>query len=172
MRSPSLCVCPQHQLLNQLAHFHEMRYGGHATEGDLDAILFNPVASTIPKWWMFKLLRWMQNVHQSMWDHGILYSDRPSEDEQLLLRPLLWKTKNTNMAGGWNLKFTLGFMETTHEPLHLRQIKFGTVKDVPKSIIWIIILFDKAFKLGNGATFWGYVGTNAESLRAEFYNSL
>jgi hypothetical protein len=66
-----------------------MRYGGHATEGDLDAILFNPVASTIPKWRMFKLLRWMQNVHQSMWDHGILYADKPSEDEQLLLRPLL-----------------------------------------------------------------------------------
>jgi hypothetical protein len=26
---------------------------------------FNPIPSTILKWWRFKLLRWMQNVHQS-----------------------------------------------------------------------------------------------------------
>jgi hypothetical protein len=33
----------------------------YAIEDDLDVILFNPIASTIPKWQMFKLLRWMQN---------------------------------------------------------------------------------------------------------------
>jgi hypothetical protein len=48
---------------------------------------------------IFKLLRWMQNLHHSMWDHEILYADRPSEDEQLLIIPHLWKNKNTNMAG-------------------------------------------------------------------------
>jgi hypothetical protein len=31
-------------------------------------------------------------------DHAILYTDRSSKDEQLLIRPLLSKTKNTNMA--------------------------------------------------------------------------
>jgi hypothetical protein len=25
-----------------------------------------------------KLLRWMQNLHQSVWDHEILYADRSS----------------------------------------------------------------------------------------------
>jgi hypothetical protein len=37
--------------------------------------------------------------HQSVWDQEILYADRSSEDEQLLTRPLLLETKNTNMAG-------------------------------------------------------------------------
>jgi hypothetical protein len=30
--------------------------------------------------------------------HGLLYTDRSSKDEQLLMRPFLSKTKNTNMA--------------------------------------------------------------------------
>jgi hypothetical protein len=50
--------------------------------------------------WIFKLLRWMQNLHQSKWDHKILYTDRPSADEQLLITPLLRESKNTNMSGG------------------------------------------------------------------------
>jgi hypothetical protein len=37
-------------------------------------------------------------LHQSTWDHEILYNDRSSNDEQLLMRPFLSKTKNTNMA--------------------------------------------------------------------------
>jgi hypothetical protein len=31
-------------------------------------------------------------------DHEILYTDRSSKDEQLVIRPFLSKTKNTNMA--------------------------------------------------------------------------
>jgi hypothetical protein len=38
----------------------------------------------------------MQNLHQSMWDYEMLYADVSSEDEQLLLRLLLRKTKNMN----------------------------------------------------------------------------
>jgi hypothetical protein len=34
-----------------------------------------------------------------MWDHGILYYDRSSEDEKLLKDHFCKKTKNTNMAG-------------------------------------------------------------------------
>jgi hypothetical protein len=61
--------------------------------------MFNPIASTIPKWPKFNLLRWMQNFHQSTWDHGILYADRSPEIKQLLIRPLLHKAKNMNIAG-------------------------------------------------------------------------
>jgi hypothetical protein len=43
-----------------------------AIEDDLDYIPHNPIASTIPKWRTFKLLRWMQNLHQSAWDLDIL----------------------------------------------------------------------------------------------------
>jgi hypothetical protein len=84
--------------LNQLVDFYEIQKDGHAIEDDLDAVLINPVPSTIPKWRTFKLLRWMQNLHQSTWDYEILYTDRYSKDEQLLIRPFLSKTKNTNMA--------------------------------------------------------------------------
>jgi hypothetical protein len=45
--------------LNQLVDFHETQQRGHAVEGDLDAIIFNPVASKIPKWRTFKLVRWV-----------------------------------------------------------------------------------------------------------------
>jgi hypothetical protein len=54
-------------------------------------------------WWDFKLQRWMQNLHQSTWDHEILYADRSSEDEQIVIRPALRETKNTNMESGLNL---------------------------------------------------------------------
>jgi hypothetical protein len=32
-------------------------------------MLLNPVASNNPKWQTLQLLRWMKNMHQSMWDH-------------------------------------------------------------------------------------------------------
>jgi hypothetical protein len=40
----------------------------------------------------------MQNLHQSTWDHEILYYDRSSEDEQLLIRQFLRETKNMKVA--------------------------------------------------------------------------
>jgi hypothetical protein len=83
--------------------------------------IFNSVASTFPKWWTFKLLTWMQNFYQSMWYNDTLYADKSLENRQLLIKPLLWETKDTNIAGGWSLKFTFRFMETTHEPLHLNK---------------------------------------------------
>jgi hypothetical protein len=36
--------------------------------------------------------------------------------------------------------------------------------DTPTSFISVITLFDGAFKYGDGAKFWGYVGINAELL--------
>lgn len=32
------------------------------------------------------------------------------------------------------------------------------------NLIWITVLFDEAFKYGDGAKFWGNAGTNAETL--------
>jgi hypothetical protein len=52
------------QLLNQLVDLDEILYGCDDVEGDLDAILFNPLASTIPKWWALKLLRWMHVLNK------------------------------------------------------------------------------------------------------------
>jgi hypothetical protein len=36
------------------------------------------------------------------------------------------------------------------------------IMDIFRSFIVIIIFFHEAFKYGDGAKFWGYVGTNAE----------
>jgi hypothetical protein len=57
-------------------------------------------------------------------------------------------------------------METAHEPLDLEQMKFSFVKeiDIPTSFIWIIILFDEAFKYGDGAKFRGHASANAEPI--------
>jgi hypothetical protein len=72
---------------------------------------------------IFKLLRWMKNLHHSTWDHRMLYAGRSLEVEQLLIRPLMQKTKNTNMVGGWYLKLIF-FMVIAHEPLRLEQRSF------------------------------------------------
>jgi hypothetical protein len=78
---------------------------------------------------IFKLLTWIQNLHQSTWDHEVLYADISSKDKQLLIRSLLRKTKNSNMEGLRMLKFTY-FMERIHELfLARRQLKFCTFKD-------------------------------------------
>jgi hypothetical protein len=49
------------------------------------SIMFNLTRSTILKWWMFELLRWILNLHQSTWDHYFFYADRYSKDEKLVL---------------------------------------------------------------------------------------
>jgi hypothetical protein len=42
----------------------EIIYGGDDIEGDLDSILLNLVALTIPKWRTFNFLRWMQLLNR------------------------------------------------------------------------------------------------------------
>jgi glycogen debranching enzyme len=92
----SVCVS-LYQLFNQSVDLYEIQKRGYAIKGDLSAIISNPVASTNPKLLTSKLLSWMQNFHQSTWNHETLYADRSSEDEQLLIRRVLRKTKHTNM---------------------------------------------------------------------------
>jgi hypothetical protein len=42
--------------------------------------------------------------------------------------------------------------------------------DISATWIWIVILFDEAFKYDDGEKFWGYVGTSTELLCLEFCN--
>jgi hypothetical protein len=76
--------CPLYQHVNQFVDFHRIQYRCQAIESDLNDIIFNPIASTIPKWHTFRLLKWMQNLHQSTWDHETLYSDRSSKMNNFL----------------------------------------------------------------------------------------
>jgi hypothetical protein len=107
-----------------------------------------------------------ENLHQPTWDHEILYTDRYLNYEWLLIRPFLWETKNTNVEGSWILKFVWWCMETTHETFHLDKWSLAQSKimDILTSFIWIIILFDRDFKYGDGAKFLGYVWTNADAV--------
>jgi hypothetical protein len=70
------------------------------------------------------------------------------------------------MADGWNLKLTVCFVATTHEPLHLDKWSFVHWKtiDITTSSVWIIIFLDGAFEYADDAKLWGYAGTNAEPL--------
>jgi hypothetical protein len=65
-----------YQILNQLVDIYEIQKSGYAIDDDLKAIIFNPVATAIQKWGPFKLLRWLQNFHQSTWNHEALYAGR------------------------------------------------------------------------------------------------
>jgi hypothetical protein len=51
----------------------EILYGGDVTEDNLYSILHNPIASTIPKWQKFKLLRWVQIFNRLVDLDKILY---------------------------------------------------------------------------------------------------
>jgi hypothetical protein len=42
----------------------EILYGHVDVEEDRDSILLNPIASTITKWLMFKLLSWVQLLNR------------------------------------------------------------------------------------------------------------
>jgi hypothetical protein len=53
--------------------FDEILYGSDDIEDDLDSILFNAIASTIPKWRTFKLLRWVHLLNNLMNLDEILY---------------------------------------------------------------------------------------------------
>jgi hypothetical protein len=59
--------------LNRLVDLDEILHGGDDIEDDIDSILLNLVASTIPKWRTFKLLRWAQLLNRLVDLDGILY---------------------------------------------------------------------------------------------------
>jgi hypothetical protein len=80
-------------------------------------ILFNPVSSTIQNWQTFRLLRWLQNLHQSAWNHDILDADRYLK-KWTLSKTIFVKIKTAYSEGGWNINFRFCLTETTHEPLY------------------------------------------------------
>jgi hypothetical protein len=53
--------------------FDDDLYGGDDIEGDVDAIFFNLVASTVPYWRTFKLLRWVHMLNRMVDLVEILY---------------------------------------------------------------------------------------------------
>jgi hypothetical protein len=82
-------------------------------------MLFNPVPSIIPKWWTFRHMTWKQNLHQSTWDHEILYADRSSKEEQLFIKTIYVINQKYERGGRLKVKFQILFSEETHEPLRL-----------------------------------------------------
>jgi hypothetical protein len=98
--------------------------------------------------------------------HKLLHADRSSEDEQLLIWPLLRKSKNANVACRWKLKFTFYILERTREPFNLDKWSYvhWKIMDIRTSFIWIINFFVGAFEYGGIPKFWGYVGTRWSTL--------
>jgi hypothetical protein len=67
----------------------------------------------------------MQNLQQSSWDHEILFGDRYSEDEQLLVRTLLRESKSTSNSRNTLRIFFILFNDifsVTHVALNERMI--------------------------------------------------
>jgi hypothetical protein len=68
------------------------------------------------------------------------------------------------------VKINILFYGETHKPLHLDKWNLVQYRIMDMSSIWITNFIDKAFIYGNSAKSWGYIGTNAEALCAEFCN--
>jgi hypothetical protein len=60
---------------------YEILYACDDVEDDLDAILFNPVASTIPKWRTLKLLSWVKFLNKYVDFYAILCVDDVREGD-------------------------------------------------------------------------------------------
>jgi hypothetical protein len=67
--------------LNRPVDFDEIFNEGDGIEYYLDYILIKPVASTIPKWLTFKLLRWVQLLNRLVDLDEILYGGDGIEDD-------------------------------------------------------------------------------------------
>jgi hypothetical protein len=77
----------------------EILYGSDGIEYYLDYISVNPVASTIPKWRTFKLMRWVLLFNRLVDLDEILYGDDEIEDDldSVLFNPVTstiskWRT--------------------------------------------------------------------------------
>jgi hypothetical protein len=80
-----------------------------------------------------------------------VYADRPSKNVQFL-RPFL--NQRYERGRRLMLTFILFSLETTHEPVDLEKIKFGTVKHHGRTDNFSIsTLFHNYFKYGDGAKF-------------------
>jgi hypothetical protein len=113
----------------------------------------------------------MQNLHQSTWDHVILYTDRSSKDETFN-KTIFVKNKKYEHGGRLNVKIYSLFCGDNSWTVALRQMNFGIVKNLGHTYKFCLNHYFvwRSFKNGDGAKFWGYVGINAEQLCVEFCN--
>jgi hypothetical protein len=114
----------------------------------------------------------MPNLHQSTWDRDILYAVRYSKVEQYSVRLLF--VKSQKYEPGEQSKITINVLLYGDNLWTIALHKWSSVQwkimDISTSFIWIVIIFDEAFKYGVGAKFGSYVGTNADPVCVEFCN--
>jgi hypothetical protein len=65
--------------LNRLVDLDEILYRDDDIEGDIDSMIFNPVASIISRWRTFKLMRIVQLLNRFVDLNEILYCDNSIE---------------------------------------------------------------------------------------------
>jgi hypothetical protein len=70
----------------------------------------------------------MQNLHQSTWDHGILYVDRSSKEGQLL-ETIFVKNKKYERGGQLKFKLHILFCGENSWTVAVSKIRFGIVED-------------------------------------------
>jgi hypothetical protein len=79
----------------------EILYEDNDIEDDTDSIVINSVASTIPKWRTFELLRWAQLLNRLVDLGEILYEDNDIEDytDSIVINPVA-----STIPKWWTLK--------------------------------------------------------------------
>lgn len=85
------------------------------------SVLFLPNNISFRKWPSFEHVRWVQNLHKSTWNHGMLFTDISSNVEQLLTRSFFVNHQKYEPGGRLDviIDILLYFMESTHEQLQL-----------------------------------------------------
>jgi hypothetical protein len=130
--------------LKQIVDLYEIWEGGHIIEVELYTILCNPVASTILEYQTFRLLRWVQNLHQSVWDHDILCADSLQSANNFQQDRFCEKTQKYECEWCLKIKIHILFYGDISLTIALRQTKFGTSKDHGYNLR---VLFESVFCL-------------------------
>jgi hypothetical protein len=105
----------------------------------------------------FERLRWIQNLHQSTWDHEMVYADRSSKGQDCFC-----EESNKKYEHGVRLSVRIHIL-FSRDTVHWKSMGLPTI------FIWMFF-FAWAFQFGDGEKSWGYVGTNTEPLCGEFCN--
>jgi hypothetical protein len=96
---------------------------------------------------------------------------RSSKEEQLLIRPFFCEKRKIRMRRA--VEIHILFYGDNSWTLARRHVKFYATKNHRHihNFISIVIFFDEAFKYGDDANLWGYVGRTADPFCVEFCNS-
>jgi hypothetical protein len=116
----------------------------------------------------FERLRWIQNLHQSTWDHEMVYADRSSKGPDCFC-----EESNKKYEHGVRLSVRIHILCSRDNwgTAALTQLKFCTLKVHGLTYnFYLNVFLCLSFSIRRWRKILGYVGTNTEPLCVGFCN--